>query len=99
MCRCDRSISNSVYNNGGGVLVAVKSKYSSERVHVADCLNVEMVTVKIAFSNFNCYVCCVYIPSGASQEKYNLYVNVFSSLFSTIKLSLEDKFFILGDFF
>ena len=96
--RCDRSHHNCVFNNGGGVLVAVKSRFSSEIVDVPNTLGVEFVAVKISFQKFKLFVCCVYIPSGASQQMYTLYETAFSSLFNVLNLNIEDKLIIVGDF-
>ena len=54
--RCDRSSNNSVYENSGGVLV------------VPNSLCVKFRAVKLSFCCFNFLLCCIYIPSGASQE-------------------------------
>ena len=75
----------------------MRSKFPSELVYVPGTLGVEMVTVQISFSEFDCFICCVCIPLGASPSTYALYEHAFSSLFSILILEIEDKLLIFGN--
>ena len=75
----------------------MKSKYPSEIVHVPGCSCVEFLTIKMSFAKFNCFICCVYIPSGSSQQIYLNYEEVFCNLFN-VNIDINDKILIFGDF-
>ena len=96
--RCDRSYNNSVYSLGGGVLIAFKSHLSSEILFVPDSNVIEIVFIKIKMLNFNVFVCCLYIPSGSSDDIYNSYSNVLKQFFKNFEIGSLDKVFIVGDF-
>lgn len=102
--RCDRSLQNSKHEKGGGVLIAVRlsSHYTSERLLIPGTENVEIVFVKIHVSNntifSNIFLCCLYIPSGSSDEIYNCYMNALTIFLDFIKFTLNDVVVIIGDF-
>lgn len=76
--RNDRSELNSTHLRFGGVLIAVRTYLSSERILVPDTENVEIVIVKIDFQSHLLYICCLYIPSGSSVGVYNEYHDIDS---------------------
>lgn len=59
--RCDRSELNSLKCRGGGVLVAVKSKYKSECFQLLNFDHLEVVVVKIKINTLTLYIFCIYI--------------------------------------
>lgn len=97
--RSDRSPLNSNFSMGGGVLIAVRSCFSSSRLTVPDSDEIEIVAVKITDSNCkNIYVCCLYIPSGSGEDIYELYNNVLNKFFIVANSSIDDCILIVGDF-
>ena len=57
----------SVYLRGGGVLVSVRSIYSSERIIVPNAESLKIIFVRVRM-NVDIYICCLCIPS--SSDKY-----------------------------
>ena len=58
--RCDRSAQTSSFSRGGGVLISVRSIYSSERITIPGTEALEIILVKVQLK-VNLYVCCLYI--------------------------------------
>ena len=95
--RVDRSSLNSPHAGGGGVLVAVRSFLSSEKINVPGTENVEIVFVKINTGVCNIYVCCMYVPSGSPVSVYCLYAEAIEKFFQFITLGINDSVFVTGD--
>lgn len=94
--RVDRSSLNSVNSRGGGVLIAVRSSFSSERISVPNTEMNEMVFVRFR-SNSRCYyVCSLYIPPGAGSSVYATYADSLRRFLECI--GQDDEILILGDF-
>jgi len=96
--RCDRSTHNSIHERFDGVLVAVKSYISSERIIVPLTGGVEIVLVRLQFRNMCVYVCCLYIPSGSPISVYQQYTEALERIIDFVDMNVEDKFYVLGDF-
>lgn len=96
--RTDRSKLNSVHQRFGGVLIAVRASFPSERIHVPGTDNVEMILVRLQCRTHSIYICCVYIPSGSKVEVYNEYCTAFGKIFGTVDFGPTDEICILGDF-
>lgn len=96
--RCDRSELNSKCSSWGGVLIAVRSNLSSERIIVPGTEEVEAVFVKLNLSDRKVFVACVYVPSGSVVERYKIYAHAFSKFLDFIKCGVNDSVFVLGDF-
>lgn len=96
--RCDRSEANSVHERFGGVLVAVRTDISSERILVPMTDNVELVLVRMKFRNMSVYVCCLYIQSGSNCPVYQRYTEALEKVMEFIDMNAENKFYVLGDF-
>lgn len=94
--RCDRSTSNSHKIDGGGVLIAVRSCYSSEVISVEHSKSLEIIFVEVIFQKTEVYICCLYIPPGSSSNIYNDYSNCIRRFVDTI--SRKKIFLIVGDF-
>lgn len=96
--RCDRSPLNSTRERGGGVLLAVRSEISSERIVVPNTDTVEIVSVRL---NLNCkiiYIVCLYIPSGSADIVYCSYVEAITLFFCYVNVKDNDTVLIVGDF-
>lgn len=96
--RCDRSELTSVHKTLGGVLIAVRSHIPSEKLIVPLTDDVELVLVRLRFSNRNVYVCCLYIPSGSPISVYHQYREALEKVIEFVDIDVEDKFYVLGDF-
>lgn len=96
--RCDRSQLTSDKKDGGGVLIAVKSVFPSERLYIDFSDHVELVIVKIKIQCIYLFVCCLYIPSNSSCDTYVKYMNALKLFFSCTKFGINDILLILGDF-
>ena len=77
--RCDRSEKYSVYSRGGGVLVSVRSIYSSEQIMISGADNLEIIFVKVRMK-VTVYICCLYIPPCSG----NLFFNSFQMFLSPL---------------
>lgn len=96
--RCDRGPLNSFCENGGGVLIAVRSGIASEVVVVADTDMVEMIVVRCVYGKRTLYICCLYIPSGSCADVYLLYASAIERVLDHIGIESDDTVFFLGDF-
>lgn len=96
--RSDRSELNSLKGHGGGVLIAVKSKYQSERLSFTNESEVEIVAVKVCVSHLTLYVCCVYVPSNSDRHVYELYSAAIDSFINSIPDSINNIILLVGDF-
>ena len=67
--RCDRTALTSTFSRGGGVLVSVRSIYSSEKISVPSAEALEIVFVKVQMK-VNLYVCCLYIPRPSDNNVF-----------------------------
>lgn len=87
---------------GGGVLLAVRlsSQYSSVRILVPGTENVEVafVGIDVNANRNKIYVCCLYIPSGSSDETYGYYGDAMASFFNFVEIGINDVVLIVGDF-
>lgn len=93
--RKDRYESNSDYQRGGGVLVAIKSKFESDQVILTDTTNLESICVRAKLKNgIFMYVYCLYIPPNSDASCYQNHLNAIKS----IQLNNMDTLIIVGDF-
>ena len=93
--RLDRNPSNSVFKNGGGVLIAVKCCLKSELLFSNKHTNLELVTIKINYCHSSFVICGIYVPSGSSPSVYELYSSAISDF---VENSVMSNIFIFGDF-
>lgn len=96
--RCDRSILNSNKKHGGGVIIAVKTKFSCERINLVECDKLEIVIVKIVFNQIALFIICVYIPSESSLQVYESVILCINSFYSSSHFNIHDKVVLVGDF-
>lgn len=94
--RCDSMICE---QKGGGVLIAIDSKYDSEQIiNIPELDPLEAICVKIHFcsSNTNLYIYALYIQCGSDEELYLKHVQAIIKAHSMIKHG--DIFVVVGDF-
>lgn len=96
--RCDRSPLNSANSAWGGVLLAVKSSLSSDRIIVPDTDDVEVVFVRINLADRKVYVACMYVPSGSDVDTYHRCSGALVKFFDFIRCGVNDTVFVMGDF-
>lgn len=96
--RCDRSSLNSRNASWGGVLIAVRSHLSSERILVPGTDNVEAVFVKLNLADRNVYLACIYVPSNSNVETYQAYASALRKFLDFIRCGVNDSIFVMGDF-
>lgn len=74
--RKDRSDSNIDASKGGGVLVAIDSKYDSEVVNVPELSRLEAICIKLHLqsSNSYMYIYGLYIQHGSTAEVYQTHL-------------------------
>lgn len=96
--RCDRSHLNSLNASWGGVLLAIRSSLSSERILVPGTDDVEVVFVKLNFTNHNVYLASMYLPLGSDVGTYERCGEALQKFFDFIRCYVDDSIFILGDF-
>lgn len=96
--RCDRSASNSCKTRFGGVLIAVKSCYSSKVVYTINGHGLEQICVSCAVKGKNLWICAVYIPPDRSNDASIINNHVASVDELRAKASFEDVLLVCGDF-
>lgn len=79
-------------------MLAIKSSLSSERILVPDTDDVEVVFVKLNFTNRKVYLACMYIPSDSDVETYRRCGAALRKFFDFISCGVNDSIFVLGDF-
>ncbi|XP_046686024.1 uncharacterized protein LOC124371728 [Homalodisca vitripennis] len=93
--RCDRSISNSDKDSGGGVLIAVGSSLLCTQL-TTSVTDVECVFVKVLTKAFPLILCAAYIPPNMPISKYERFCDAVIDVASSNPAI--DNFVILGDF-
>lgn len=93
--RCDRH--DITKKTGGGVLIAVSMKFSSERIEILNTTGIEIVAVKIDIKKTSkLYLACSYIPPRSDASTYTNHLSAIQSAFCSAKFS--DVLVALGDF-
>jgi Reverse transcriptase (RNA-dependent DNA polymerase) len=93
--RCDRALGvNSVKSTGGGVVIAVKKCFQSERVITAN--RCEEVWVKIILDGVNLFICGVYLPHTAPDEMCGRHIESVEKVSSEV--SPNDLMLVCGDY-
>lgn len=95
--RCDRSTLNSQLNRGG-VLVAVKSKFSCRLVVLPECDNLEFIVVRIVINSIIIFTFCIYVPYGSLKITYDNALKAINVFFDKIRNSDVDLVLIICDF-
>lgn len=96
--RHDRDLSKTPKSSGGGIAVAVKSKYFSQTIELPTCdTYIESICVQLTIHNKNIYIFAVYIPH------WNQSVNSFNVLGRQLSRIIDDmiqgdELILLGDF-
>ena len=103
MYRHDRSSENGDDIRGGGVLIAVRKKWSSELIILppdpnCESLNTEIIFVKIKLRSCRLFVANLYIPPSASTIVYEKYSAALKNFFKLTKPCSNDIIIIAGDF-
>lgn len=96
--RKDRSESNIDAGKGGGVLIAIDSKYNSEIVEIPEMDSLEAICVKINLqSSGSClYIYGLYIQCGSNEDVYLSHLNALLKAHSMVNHG--DIFVAVGDF-
>ncbi|XP_062713911.1 uncharacterized protein LOC134290735 [Aedes albopictus] len=96
--RHDRSPLNSNKTTGGGVLLAVRSRFKSRLVSPPNCASVEQLWVAISTDDATIFVCVVYIPPDRINDAdvIETHINLLNWVVS--QLEPKDNVVILGDF-
>lgn len=92
--RCDRTSANSAKESGGGVLIAVHTRFTSNVNHESTCN--EQISVKINIDGTYIILCCAYIPPGSDYDRYASHISEINSFVN--QASPETKIFVIGDF-
>jgi len=69
---------NPIHIGSWGVLVAVTSTLTSERIYFLNPNDIEFVGVKVSFKSFSIYVTCSYIPPGSDLKIYEQHLSVMA---------------------
>ena len=94
--RRDRYLDEDTFALGGGIVVAVADRVSSELLLLDNC-DMELVAVRIHFVTFTLFICTTYIPCRSSMEQYHKFISIIESNITPI-LKPEDRLIIIGDF-
>lgn len=96
--RKDRSDSSIEAVTGGGVLIAIDSKYDSDIVNISELNQLEAICVKISLTSSNSclYIYGLYIQYGSTEDVYLSHLNAIIAAHSMIKHG--DIFITIGDF-
>ena len=92
--RGDRSAHTSDRTDGGGVLVAVESKFDSEKINLCNDSGLEHVCVKIKLIACNIFIFAVYVRSVREREKFL----EFAETVIKIPYDENDIVIVCGDF-
>lgn len=95
--RCDRSHLNSTKKRGGGVLIAIKSKFISDSISLVAFQSLEVVVVKVCIKSLTIFIICVYIPSPSPLNIYENFIVGLNSFFSSTKIGANGIILLLGD--
>jgi hypothetical protein len=92
--RNDRNILNSVHSRGGGVLIAIHSRFCSIELTLSDP-TLECVAIMLKLVNIKIIIVSIYVPPNSPFEIYNRHCIQLENL----KLSFPDvTFLVVGDF-
>ncbi|XP_055604713.1 uncharacterized protein LOC129752946 [Uranotaenia lowii] len=96
--RCDRSPLNSKNSTGGGVLLAVKSRFTAQLIEDSSWNDLELLWARIDLGDRKLYLCVVYVPPDRSTDL--VVAESFSHCLSKISsiCSPEDDILVIGDF-
>ncbi|XP_055590681.1 uncharacterized protein LOC129742765 [Uranotaenia lowii] len=96
--RCDRSPLNSKKSTGGGVLLAVKSRFTAQLIEDSSWNDLELLWARIDLGDRKLYLCVVYVPPDRSTDL--VVAESFSHCLSKISsiCSPEDDILVIGDF-
>lgn len=92
--RYDRNLCTSNKRSGGGVLIGVRSDYSSYEIKLTEN-TIEQLYVCVNFGHGSCILGCVYIPPHSPQEVYAAHCSTLEDM----QLRFPDRhMFIAGDY-
>lgn len=94
--RRDRNFSATNLTRGGGVLIGVTNKLSTEPVSTQPTDFFEQTFFKIKNGNKNIYIGVVYIPPDSDDSCYSEFIDIYNNILSDLKEN--DDMFIFGDF-
>lgn len=96
--RKDRCDSDIAAIKGGGVLVAIDSKYDSEFIDVPELDHLEALCVKIHLRSSDTYLFIygLYIQYGSPESLYSSHMKAITAVYSLVKHG--DIFVAIGDF-
>lgn len=96
--RQDRSALNSDKESGGGVLLAVHSKFKSRLLMPPEASTVEHIWVAISTQSGTLFICVVYIPPDRVNDSNYIENHVFSLDWIVSQMGPKDSIVIVGDF-
>lgn len=96
--RCDRSVSNSVKLSGGGVVLAINSRYRSRIICPPTGNIVEQVWVAVTFMDWTLYICVVYFPPDRINDPVLINAHLESISWVFNEMNINDNIMVLGDF-
>ncbi|XP_062715023.1 uncharacterized protein LOC115256208 [Aedes albopictus] len=96
--RQDRSLLNSNKIAGGGVLLAVRSRFKSRLVSPPNSSSVEQLWVAISTEGATIFVCVVYIPPDRINDAGVIETHINSLNWVVSQMKPKDNVVILGDF-
>lgn len=82
--------------NGGGVLIAVSSRFSSELLPSDSSLDIEFISIKIKLKNKHMFVTCSYIPPNSVPAVYDNHLRAVKNV--VLAANSTDSDFVFGDF-
>lgn len=96
--RKDRSDSNIDAERGGGVLIAIDSKYDSNVIDIPELAELEAIcaTINLHSSNSRLFIYCLYIQPGATDVVYESHVKAILKAMSLLQHG--DIIYLAGDF-
>lgn len=94
--RCDRDLVLTGMSKGGGVMIAIRSRFKSRKIGVASRLNsIDHVFVLLQIGSTSYLLGCVYIPPSSSLDAYLEHYNVVEELSCRFP---DSKIIIVGDY-
>ncbi|XP_062556831.1 uncharacterized protein LOC134221658 [Armigeres subalbatus] len=94
--RCDRNTRTSVFQRGGGVLIAVRAQLNSKAVFLEGSDDLEQVIVKVMLPHESICLCCIYIRPRSPAD---IYAKHGESLVRLLELAdPRDTMIVMGDY-
>lgn len=96
--RGDRTALNSNKRSGGGVLLAVRSRFKSHQLHPPNCSALEQIWVVLPLEAHSLFICVIYIPPDRVNDPELIDQHTATLIWVCSKLRANDTLLLIGDY-